>query len=265
MLCLWVAPLGLASEKDGGNAGVSLTEGNAGLKVKVGDRKETNLYKNLLRFNIGYSTNEYAFLEVAYHYFFNRYAGVGGGVSLGMNYLGKNMPGGELVDSDYTEWRMIIDEEGDSHLDAIGPKFLLSGIFRTPFLVDSRKFRLSCLLEPGAVFAVPYSKRGVLLTGGAEDDATEYVKSWGGRWLFWQFRGTVLAAFGDFGIGLSYSLNDIDIAFGDFGIGLSYSLNDIDMFSTVRTLSYSGTDFRDYYPARKPLYHSFAISVSYLF
>ena len=250
LLCLWTAPLGLASEKDRGDAvcgNVLPAEADDGLKVKVGDRKKTGLYKDLLRFNVGYSTNEYAFLEVAYHYFFNRYAGIGGGVSLGMNYLGKNMPGGELVDSDYTEWRMIIDEEGDSHLDALGPKFLLSGIFRTPFLVDSRKFRLSCLLEPGAVFAVPYSKRGVLLTGGAGDDATEYVKSWGGRWLFWQFRGTVLAAF------------------GDFGIGLSYSLNDIDMFSTVRTLSYAGTDFRDYYPSRKPLYHSFAISVSYLF
>lgn len=250
LLCLLAAPLGLASEKDGGNAvcgNIPPAEGDGGLKVKVGDRKETGMYRNLLRFNVGYSTNEYAFLEVAYHYFFNRYAGVGGGVSLGVNYLGKNMPGGELVDSDYTEWRMIIDEEGNSRLDALGPKFLLSGIFRTPFLVDSRKFRLSCLLEPGAVFAVPYSKRGVLLTGGAEDDATEYVKSWGGRCVFWQFRGTVLAAFGDFGIGLSYSLNDIDV------------------FSTVRTLSYAGTDFRDYYPARKPLYHSFAITVSYLF
>lgn len=247
---LLAAPLGAAAENDGGNAGcgnVSNAEGKDGLKVRISDRKESDWYKDLLRFNVGYSTNEYALLEVAYHHFFSRYAGVGGGISLGVNYLGKNIPSGELLDSDYSEWRMVIDEEGNSRIDALGPKFLLSGIFRTPFLVDSRKFRLSCLLEPGAVFAVPYSRRGVLLTGGAGEDATEYVKSWGGRWLFWQFRGTALATFGDFGLGLSYSLNDIDV------------------FSTVRTLSYAGTDFRDYYPARKTLYHSFAITVSYLF
>lgn len=233
-LLFLVAPSATAADKDG-------------VRVRDGKWGEERLYKDLVRFNAGYSTNRHALFEVTYHHFLNRYAGVGGGVSCGMNYLGKNMPNGALADSDHEEWRMILDEDDDLRLDVTGPKFLLSGIFRSPFLVDSRKVRLSCLLEPGVVFAVPYSRREVLLSGGTGEDATEYVSAWGGRWLFWQFRGTLLASF------------------RDFGIGLGYSLNDIDMYSTVRTLSYAGTDFRDFYPRRKHLYHTFALTVSYSF
>ena len=76
---------------------------------------------------------------------------------------------------------------------------------------------------------------------------TEYVRGWGGRSVFWQCRGTIL------------------FSFSDWGIGLSYSLNDIDMYSSVRNLSYNGTDFYDFYPKKRALYHTFGLTLSYSF
>lgn len=102
-------------------------------------------------------------------------------------------------------------------------------------------------METGAVFAIPFSRREVLLSNEAGDTNTEYVRGWGGRSVFWQCRGTIL------------------FSFSDWGIGLSYSLNDIDMYSSVRNLSYNGTDFYDFYPKKRALYHTFGLTLSYSF
>lgn len=215
--------------------------------VKVGQRERTVKMPDLLRFNLGYSTNEHCLMEVTWHHFLNQYVGLGGGVSCGVGFLGKNMPNGYIPDSDYDQWRMTSGEEGEWNIDAAAPKFLFSGIFKTPDLLEFRRCKVACLVEPGVVFAIPFSRRQVLLSNETGDTKTEYARGWGGRSVFWQCRGTLL------------------FSFDDFGVGLSYSLNDIDMFSSVRTLSYSGTDFYDFYPKKKALYHTFGLTLSYSF
>lgn len=226
---------------------VKATSRSQEVEVKVGQRERTVKEKELLRFNFGYSTNEYGLLEVAWHHFLNRYVALGGGVSCGVGFMGKNMPGGYIADSDYDQWRMTSGEEDEWNIDALAPKFLFSGIFKTPDLLEFGRCRIACLVEPGAVFAIPFSRREVLLSNEAGDTRTEYVRGWGGRSVFWQCRGTIL------------------FSFSDWGIGLSYSLNDIDMFSSVRTLSYNGTDFYDFYPKKRSLYHTFGLTLSYSF
>lgn len=128
-----------------------------------------------------------------------------------------------------------------------GSEISVSGIFKTPDLLESGRCRIACLVETGAVFAIPFSRREVLLSNEAGDTDTEYVRGWGGRSVFWQCRGTIL------------------FSFSDWGLGLSYSLNDIDMYSSVRNLSYNGTDFYDFYPKKRALYHTFGLTLSYSF
>lgn len=53
--------------------------------------------------------------------------------------------------------------------------------------------------------------------------------------------------------------------FDDLGIGLSYSMNDIDMYSTLRTLEYEGQSFDDFYHAKEMVYHTFGVTLSYSF
>jgi len=215
--------------------------------VKVGQKERMVKEKELLRFNLGYSTNEHGLMEVTWHHFLNPYLAIGGGVSCGVGFLGKNMPYGYIPDSDYDQWRMASGEEEEWNIDALGPKFLFSGIFKTPDLLEFGRCKVACLVESGVVLAIPFSRREVLLSSEADDTKTEYVRGWGGRSVFWQCRGTIL------------------FSFADFGVGLSYSLNDIDMFSSVRTLSYNGTDFYDFYPKKKALYHTFGLTLSYSF
>ncbi|HBH09343.1 MAG TPA: hypothetical protein DDX40_08085 [Rikenellaceae bacterium] len=215
--------------------------------VKVGQMKRSARTPDLLRLNLGYSTNEHCLMEVTWHHFLNQYVGLGGGVSCGVGFLGKNMPNGYITDSDYDQWRMISGEEDEWNIDAAAPKFLFSGIFKTPDLLDFGRCKVACLVEPGAVLAIPFSRRQVLLSNDAGDTKTEYVRGWGGRSVFWQCRGTLM------------------LSFDDFGIGLNYSLNDIDLYSSVRTLSYNGTEFHDFYPKEKKLYHTFGLTLSYSF
>lgn len=215
--------------------------------VKVAQRERAATEKELLRFNFGYSTNEYGLMEVTWHHFLNRYVALGGGVSCGVGFMGKNMPSGYIADSDYDQWQMTSGEEDEWNIDALAPKFLFSGIFKTPDLLESGRCRIACLVETGAVFAIPFSRREVLLSNEAGDTNTEYVRGWGGRSVFWQCRGTIL------------------FSFSDWGIGLSYSLNDIDMYSSVRNLSYNGSDFYDFYPKKRALYHTFGLTLSYSF
>ncbi len=106
-----------------------------------------------------------------------------------------------------------------------GSEISVFGNIQDSDLLESGRCRIACLVETGAVFAIPFSRREVLLSNEAGDTNTEYVRGWGGRSVFWQCRGTIL------------------FSFSDWGIGLSYSLNDIDMYSSVRNLSYNGTDF----------------------
>lgn len=105
--------------------------------VKVAQRKRAATEKELLRFNFGYSTNEYGLMEVAWHHFLNRYVALGGGVSCGVGFMGKNMPSGYIADSDYDQWQMTSGEEDEWNIDALAPKFLFSGIFKTPDLLES--------------------------------------------------------------------------------------------------------------------------------
>lgn len=215
--------------------------------VKVGQKGRMVKEKELLRFNLGYSTNEHGLMEVTWHHFLNPYLAIGGGVSCAVGFLGKNMPNGYIPDSDYDQWRMTSGEDDEWNIDATGPKFLFSGIFKTPDLLEFGRCKVACLVEPGVVLAIPFSRREVLLSNEAGDTKTEYVRGWGGRSVFWQCRGTIL------------------FLFADFGVGLSYSLNDIDMYSSVRTLGYSGTEFYDFYPKKKTLYHTFGLTLSYSF
>ena len=129
---------------------------------------------------------------------------------------------------------MTSGEEDEWNIDALAPKFLFSGIFKTPDLLESGRCRIACLVETGAVFAIPFSRREVLLSNEAGDTNTEYVRGWGGRSVFWQCRGTILFSF-------------------------------IDMYSSVRNLSYNGTDFYDFYPKKRALYHTFGLTLSYSF
>ena len=100
--------------------------------VKVAQRERAATEKELLRFNFGYSTNEYGLMEVTWHHFLNRYVALGGGVSCGVGFMGKNMPSGYIADSDYDRWQMTSGEEDEWNIDALAPKFLFSGIFKTP-------------------------------------------------------------------------------------------------------------------------------------
>lgn len=127
--------------------------------VKVARRERAATEKELLRFNFGYSTNEYGLMEVAWHHFLNRYVALGGGVSCGVGFMGKNMPSGYIADSDYDQWQMTSGEEDEWNIDALAPKFLFSGIFKTPDLLESGRCRIACLVETGAVFAIPFSRR----------------------------------------------------------------------------------------------------------
>lgn len=81
--------------------------------VKVAQRERAATEKELLRFNFGYSTNEYGLMEVAWHHFLNRYVALGGGVSCGVGFMGKNMPSGYIADSDYDQWQMTSGEEDE--------------------------------------------------------------------------------------------------------------------------------------------------------
>lgn len=216
--------------------------------VKIGQREKTVKVNDLFRFNMGYSTNRYGLMEVTWHHFLSPNVALGGGVSCGLAYLGDKMPGGYRADQEYDSWReMSGDEEESLDIEAMGPKFLFSGIFKTPDLLRFKHCSVFCLVEPGAVFSVPYSGRDILLSNESGDTATEHVHGWGGRWFFWQCRGTLM------------------FNFDDFGIGLSYSMNDIDMYSTLRTLEYDGQSFDDFYHAKKPFYHTFGLTLSYSF
>ena len=150
----------------------------------VAQRERAATEKELLRFNFGYSTNEYGLMEVTWHHFLNRYVALGGGVSCGVGFMGKNMPSGYIADSDYDRWQMTSGEEDEWNIDALAPKFLFSGIFKTPDLLESGRCRIACLVETGAVFAIPFSRREVLLSNEAGDTDTEYVRGWGGRSVF---------------------------------------------------------------------------------
>ena len=218
------------------------------VEVKVDRESRPVRTSDLFRFNMGWSTNHYGLMEITWHHFLSPNVALGGGVSCGLAYLGENMPCGAITDWEYDFWReMSGDEEESLDMEAMGPKFLFSGIFKTPDLLKFSQCRVFCLIEPGAVFAVPYSGRDLLLSNEAGETATEHVHSWGGRWLFWQCRGTLM------------------FNFDDLGIGLNYSLNDIDMYSTLRTLEYEGQSFDDFYHAKKMVYHSFGVTLSYSF
>ena len=195
-------------------------------------------------FNDEFSNNRFSFngtltssdtysLEMAYHYMFCQYFGLGAAFGYWKNWYEDGWASG-------SNWNIDEDDNKPSNL-YLRP----SAVLKTP-CIRYKATRWSFYAEPGIQLNVPYQRVCIEKTVNAFPTDHQYISTNKGQWFAVELR-----------LGISAEIGPCGISFG-------YMISNLDIYSQYRQLSYNGISFEKFYPT-KPCMQGAFISLSYNF
>lgn len=173
-------------------------------------------------------------LDMAYHYMFNRYVGIGGAVGVWKVYYEDGFASGN-------NWQIESDDNKPSNI-YLRPSLML----KSP-AVKIKSVDLGLFAEPGFMMNIPYQSVWIRQN---TPDWPEYdikrVSTGKGQWCALDLRAGVYANIGPCGFSAGYLMSGFDV------------------YSQYRHLSYGGVSFSRFYP-RKSFLQGAYLTLSYYF
>ncbi len=172
-------------------------------------------------------------LEFGYHYMFNKYVGIGGGLGGWKVYYEQGFASGsnwQIESDDNKPWSMYLR-----------PSLLL----KSPG-VKVRQVDIGIFAEPGVMMNMPYAKVWIQQTTTWPMYESKSVSTSRGQWCAMDLRAGLY------------------VNFGPCGISAGYLMSNFDVYSQYRHLSYKGISFSKFYPKRSFLQGAY-LTLSYYF
>lgn len=215
--------------------------GSALILLSFATPARAQTYRHVTSIKCGLSSEMMTDFKIDYHYLFNRYIGLGGGIFLNSEFGQVTMPHGDISSAGHSiSWI--------SETKVTKPGFSLSPIGQIDlFKVKERLVTLE--IEPSWLLTIPREYQILNCQDiHSGEISSARVKAFGGQWSAWLLR-----------TGLSYCFGEC------FAIGLSYNITNLDSFSTSRRLEYGGTVFNKFYQDNKQVVHSVDIGLRVFF
>lgn len=198
-------------------------------------------HNNIVSARWGISSEMMMNFKVDYHYKFNRFIGIGGGIFLNSEFGQVKMPHGNISSSGGSiSW---ISEN-----KVTKPGFSISALGEIDiFKIKGRSVMLE--VEPSWILSIPRESQILHCQNVISGETfSEKVNASGGQWGAWLLR-----------MGLSFLVID------HCALGISYNITNFDSFSTARLLEYQGRIFDKFYQEKKSIVHSVDIGLRIIF
>lgn len=205
------------------------------LSVNAKNNKENNFEFTHNRFAFsGLLTSSDSYqLEAAYHYMFNQFVGIGGGIGYWSVYYEDGWAAGK-------DWEVESDDNKPSNF------YLRPSVVLKSPAIKFKQVDLGLFAEPGLMLNIPYEAVNIRQTTRWPDYEYKHVSTTNGQWFALDLR-------------LGVFLN-----VGSCGFCAGYMMSNLDVYSQYRHLSYKGISFKEFYP-RKSFMQGAYLSASYYF
>lgn len=172
-------------------------------------------------------------VEASYHYMFNRYIGIGGGVGQWKVYYEDG-------------WACEDDWEIDNEDNKPSNFYLRPSIVLKSPGVRIKQVSVGIYAEPGVMLNIPYTRVNILQYTAWPRYKYKHISTSKGQWLAVDLR-----------IGLYVNI-------GPCGFSAGYMMSGFDVYSQYRHLSYRGNSFSNYYPTKSFMQGAY-LTASYYF